>query len=152
MADIKSKRANAAFAAMCTALTAAGYDPETDRESLSVQFVLPDGAADIMAAVDPQEEIVRLAASLPVADTFTRFKEIAKAVGIINYHLADGGFIAERGGGVVFRISASFKGGKLPSGSVDYMVAAAVSAARYGSRLNRVAEGVLPACDISEED
>ena len=157
MEDDKTVRqARVTFETMCRALDQRSIRYQKDEEKLWVRFgVRSDGLpVDILLRMDVQRQLVILLSQLPFRMSREHLTDGALAVTAANFILADGSFDYNlNDGGMMFRLTASFRDSMLGEGLFEYMMVTAVRTVdRFSDRLLMLSKGRMTLDEFIEED
>lgn len=125
MADeMKRRKAEEMYGVLCKALDERQWRYEREDDKLSVRFNVSgdDLSMRFLMMVDEQRDIIRLFSWIPFQMKERRM-EGALATCYVNYRLVDGCFDFDmKDGGIVFRMTASYRGSLVGTGLIAYMI------------------------------
>lgn len=126
MTEEEARRAKKTYDTLCGVLDSDELQYEKDEEKLTIRFGIrgEDIPMDILVRIDAERQLITLLSHLPFTISEEKRLEVAIAVSVVNYKLADGSFDFDvTDGHMFFRMTSSFIESDIGSELFNYMIA-----------------------------
>lgn len=132
---------------LCAALEKRQWKYQKHDDDLVVTFSVAgdDIPMDFVLAVDAQRQLLRVFSKLPFTVPENKRMDLAIATCVASYGLADGSFDYDIAtGGIVFRLTASFRESKIGDGLFEYLIAcSSATVDAYNDKFFALCKGLI---------
>lgn len=139
MENKELRQARLVFDTLCELLDKHGFKYDKDEEQLSIGCVMKgdDIPMNLIVRVQAAKKLISLISPLPFEVPENKRAEMALAVSVINYALADGSFDYNfLNGRILFRLTSSFRDSLIGENLFMYMLAVSTATVdKYNDRL-----------------